>query len=421
MTNFLRKLFKFLLLVVVILAAVITLIVVQQLRGTKKESSLEKIQREKGMPVRVVQPHRRTFTDYLYADGEVWADTRAVVRSRLNEEVKRVHAETGDVVEKGELLVEFRTKDLKVTVNARKTAAEEAERNYERFKALYEDGHVTKQALEQRRTAMENARAALRNAKSRLGFAAVHAPAAGIVETRDVEPGEFKAAGKLLLTIVDLRTVDIRADVAGSELSRAKEGAQVQFRLADSRQWHDASIARLSPSTSNPNRFFDVYMDVSNQRIDGQWLLRPGMYVEVRVPRKTVSDAVAVPENVVRQRGQEYYAFVVYRKKVEVPAEISRKRTGKPDKISAQIPWALKRYLRKYTGGKNTGEKERKMKTVKIHEAKRVPVQPGMREGRFIQLVKQTFTDAEGVVVNPVDDLETGQKVSIQTRQGTDR
>ncbi len=418
-----RKIFKALLIAAVILLLLVALIVIQQLRGATKEVTIEGVQKRQGKPVSVVHPRKRDFTDYLHADGEVQADRRAVLRSRLNEEVKKVFVESGDSVEKGQTLAKFRTEDLKAELKARKTVAKEAKRNYERYQSLYKAGNVTEQVTEQRRTALENAQARLRQIKSKMEFTTVEAPMAGRVERREVDPAEFKAAGNVLFTIVDLSTVVIKADVPGPQIAAFAPGDAAQFRLGGGGKWRTGSITRVRPATKNPNRFFEVFIEKENIRPNknGGFLMYPGMYAEVRLPKEKATSMLAVPENTIRQTASGYAVYVVreHQEQVEVAKD---EKQEPPQGFFSTVGWAVARYVTELTGGKKTEKEKQKkeeMREVQVQkvEAVDVEVESGLRSGSLAGVRGERLSTDARVVVNPTDELSAGQKVHIVSKE----
>jgi multidrug resistance efflux pump len=83
-------------------------------------------------------------------------------------------------------------------------------------------------ALERQRDA-----AAAQHAKAavRLGYTEVHAPTAGIVDTRAVRAGEYVAPGSALLTIVNPDDLWVRADVEEGAIDRIRLGDRLTVRL----------------------------------------------------------------------------------------------------------------------------------------------------------------------------------------------
>jgi len=281
------------LLVLLVLTGLLSVPILYSLgRPQVRAVSIEKIHAEEGIPVETVHPVLKEFRDYFHCDGSVVADVRAMLRANVEEVVEVVNARVGDAVRKGQVLVEFRKTDLEAAIQAAETAFQEAQNNYDRYAKLREDGVISQDRLELYRTRRDNAAAALEAARSRLKFADVASPVDGVVEQRWVEAGEYKGVGKELMTIVDLSTVEVAALVPEAQVAHVAPGTQAEFMLESQDEWLAGTVSRVSPATTDPNRFFDVYLKVQNSPASGGWLMRPGMYAQVRFLRSDKPERV---------------------------------------------------------------------------------------------------------------------------------
>lgn len=357
---------RIILVVIVILTAVI---VIRMARKGTGAVSIEEIERRDGVAVAVENPVRMDFTDYVYCDGEVDVSARYALRSSIDEIVEAVHVDVGDIVKEGQILVEFRSGDIRADISAKRAAHDEAKRNYERYKVLLDKGGVSKNMVEAKRTASESAAAALRRAESKMEFAQVRAPMGDVpiddegsvqVEARFVDPGEHKGKGKELITLVDLSTAEIRAMVPEGGVRSAKVGGEIEFRLEDEKAWRTAVVTRVGPSTKDSNRFFDVFVRLDNERTDSGWVMRPGMYAQVRIPRAVHGNALAVRSGAIRRRGARRSVFVV-----------------------------------------------------KALQTQRIDVETGLTSGGYIQLKGDAIGDDDTIVSNPRGNLRDGTKVRI--------
>ena len=414
------KLLKITLALIIIGLGLTTLIVIQDMRKSGEPVSIERIQRRQGTPVTAVKSRQQDFTQYITTDGNITADDRAVLRSRISEVVDKVAVDVGEKVEKGQVLVKFRKDDLQAMVKARRAAVEEASNNYNRYKTLHEKGHVTRQQIEKRKTALENAQSALKNAKTNLEYASVTSPINGIIDNRYVDTGEFKAAGKLLVSIVKLTDITVRARVPEHFINQIEIGDSVEFRPRTNGDWKQAAVTRIRPSTDNPNRFFDVYMDLPNTRMKENWRLQPGMYCEVRFAAQTFDSATAVPKNCIEKRAGEHYIFGIEEATEQVPIiEYSKKKQPRKGLIKT-VSGALQRYFQSWTGEerKDPADKQApETKTVNIHKAVRINVTPGLQENDYRQLIKTGKSLPTLLIANPTEDLREGDKVKIQNQQ----
>jgi HlyD family secretion protein len=91
---------------------------------------------------------------------------------------------------------------------------------------LVEEGPRREQ-IEQARARVREAREALELARTRLSYATVASPLSGIVLSKNVEPGDYVAAGTPVVTIGDLSDVWMRAYIEETDLGRVKTGQPV--------------------------------------------------------------------------------------------------------------------------------------------------------------------------------------------------
>ena len=390
-------------------------------RPRMRAVSIEKIQAREGIPVEVVRPVAMEFTDYFYCDGEVVADVRAMLRAKVDEVVEAVHARVGEPVHKGQVLVEFRTTDLEAAIQAAETAFEEAQSNYKRYASLLDQRVISEDRLEQARTQRDNAAAALRAARSRLTFAEVASPVDGIVEERWVEPGEYKGLGKELISIVDLSTVEVAALVPEQEVAGLSVGTAGEFQLESTDEWLKGRVSRISPSTQDPNRFFDVFLKVENRQTNAGWLMRPGMYAEVRFPREEARRAPAIPDHCVVFEGDSKVVYLIRADTQQVPVE----NPGSAEKAPAEVGFvgrlelglqrvggfgaAMLRKLRK----QEEAQQQPEYRDVEVQVARRLVVREGLRQEGFVQLVDDPVSEDDLVIVRPREAIRDGLKVQI--------
>ena len=411
------KVLKIVAVVGLILLAVLViggLVLYRFLQEPEKTPSQEQIEREKGVAVEVTRPSRRDVTDYLLCDATVEAKIRWLLRAQIAETIEAVHVDVGDSVELGQLLIEFRKTDLQADVEARRAAHEEARNNFESYERLFKEKVVSRVALEARRTAMQAAAAALQRAESSMRFTQVRAPIGEppgegegrvIVQARHVEPGERKGAKDELLTLVDLSEVEVHALVPETGLPVCGPGTGAEFRLEGEQTWRAGTVRRVSPSTGNASRFFDVFIEASNERRAGQWVMRAGMYAEVRFASARASDALVVRADALRREGARHYVFLVARgleENPESPAE-QRSRTSE-----------FRTKLRRLLGMERSKEPdESKQAPKEVWKARRVEVQTGLRGEGYVQLLGDAVSEDVLLVANPRGQMRDGVKVNI--------
>ena len=161
-----------------------------------------------------------------------------------------------------------------------KAAVEEAEA----MAALVKIG-PRKEKIDQARSNLHQARQALAIAQTRLGYATLLAPVAGVVLSKNVESGEYVAAGTPIVTVGNLKDIWLRAYIVGPDLSRVKVGQTARV-YTDSypdkpytgRISFIASEAEFTPKTVQTSKeriklVYRIKIDIDNPDME----LKPGM------------------------------------------------------------------------------------------------------------------------------------------------
>jgi membrane fusion protein (multidrug efflux system) len=381
-------------------------------RPQKRSVSIEQKQAREGIPVSVTRPKPMSFQDYFACDGSVVALDRAMLRTKVEEVVEAVHVRVGETVKKGQVLVKFRTTDLEADIAAAETAFQEAQRNFERYQSLAEQRVVSQEQLDLARTRRDAAQARLTTARSRLDFATIDSPLDGEVEGRFVDPGEQKGVGKELLSIINLETVEVSALVPEAEVKHVTLGEQAEFQTDATDDWQTGQVSRISPSTSDPNRFYEVFLRVPNRKAGGNWVFRPGMFARVRFLRRT-AEGLGLPVNALLYEGNQQVAFAVVAGTAQVPPAPPKEDTRSG--FFARLARGAERLQQLAAKAKanSNADPGAQLETVQGLVAKRLLVVPGIQSGDFVHVTDRGLAAETQVIVNPRNDIRDGTLLQI--------
>ncbi len=148
-------------------------------------------------------------------DGVVEAVRRAELSAQTTGRVTLVNVDVNAHVAAGTILMRISAVEQEAGANtaraqlrAAEASATEAQQNYQRFVALAPGQFVSRAQIDQSRAARDAAVAARDAARAQLAQAAqqedytvVRAPLAGVVASRDVEPGETVSPGQPLMSV----------------------------------------------------------------------------------------------------------------------------------------------------------------------------------------------------------------------------
>lgn len=292
----------------------------------------------------------------LNASGYVTPRRRATIAAKITGLVKEVFAEEGMRVQPEQILATLDDSDAQARlISARAdreaTAAAladlrvnlaNAERDRRRMEALWKDGAISEQLLDQARTAADSFRARIaladeqvraaeartRVAQQDLDNTIIRAPFAGIVVSKDAQRGEMvspiSAGGGFtrtgIATLVDMNSLEIEVDVNESYIARVRPGQAVRAVLDAYPDWQIPAKVRTVIPTADRQKA-TVKVRVEFDRLDPRIL--PDMGVKVTFfgdessTRATGASRVLVPRTAVRGEGNSQVVFVYREGRVE--------------------------------------------------------------------------------------------------------
>ena len=299
-------------------------------RAKKKNAATE---------VRLEQVGRRDLVSAVTASGRIEAQTKVDVSADITGRIIRIGVKEGDVVTKGQFLIQIdpaqyqanvaRSQGLVASAQAglvqSRANRDQAERALNRAKELAKAGSnlIAPEAVEQSQTAYEvadanwrasqaqldQARAGLREAQDQLSKTRLIAPMSGRVVRLAVEEGEVAVPGTfsretgLLLTIADLSVILANVKVDETDVVRLARGDSVEVtidafpdttftgrvtKISNSAQM---TATQTSGGSTDQAVDFEVEVTLDNPPAD----VRPDLSCTSRIVTDTRVKALSVP------------------------------------------------------------------------------------------------------------------------------
>ena len=189
--------------------------------------------------------------------------------------VRSVNVDVGSPVKAGQTLITLQVAARGAQVQSGQTAYDEALLNYNRLKQLNAKGGISKSEVDAAYSRMKTAEAALKSTQSSLQRTSLKASIDGIVSARSVEPGEIAESGKVLLSIVDPKTMEAELMVSKKDIMKINAGTTVEIRVDG--QTHTGWVKRISPEAQSGSGLYPVVVGLPENS-----LILPGTYVEGR-------------------------------------------------------------------------------------------------------------------------------------------
>ncbi|KTE10138.1 efflux RND transporter periplasmic adaptor subunit [Sphingopyxis sp. H115] len=271
--------------------------------------------------VTVVVPGRVSVEAAIAANGTIAARREMPVGvAGEGGQVVRVLVEPGQWVGAGQTLAVIdrsvqaqQAASLAASIRVAQADADLAQAELERAQALVGRGFISKADMDRKRATRDAANARVRVAQAqyqeavaRNGRLNIVAPAAGLVLTRQVEPGQIVGAGSgVLFRMARGGEMEMLAQMAEADLARVKVGTRATVTPVGS----DLSIAgqvwQKSPVINMDTRQGTVRIAVPYSEA-----LRPGGFADARLIAGTAS-APLLPESAVQSGVEGNFVLVV--------------------------------------------------------------------------------------------------------------
>ncbi|SEU14238.1 membrane fusion protein, macrolide-specific efflux system [Pseudomonas sp. NFR09] len=307
------------------------------------------------------------------------------VGAQVSGQILHLHAQPGDLIAKGKLLVEIDPSVQKAAVDAGRASLRAlkaqlvdqsaqhklATQRYARLHSLVIDGATslddlqsaqatltsTGARIEQLEAQIAQTLATLNADEARLGYTRIYAPITGTVVSVDAREGQTLNATYQtpdILRIADLTTMTVWTEVSEADVGKVKPGMRAYFTTLgdDQRRW-DGKVRQVLPapptqtsigagkSPASGNSKVVVYtalFDVDN----ADSALMPQMTAQVAFIQEQAQDTLAAPFSALTPVGASQDVFTARVKHDDGTTEVRQVRIGARNRYTAQILEGLK-------------------------------------------------------------------------------
>jgi len=284
----------------------------------------------------------------LNASGYVVAEKKAAVGVKTTGTLEWLGVHEGSIVKKGELIGRLENRDLEASLEQARANLELQEANlkqaeaelmdaglvHERNRQLLEKGFISQQEYDTSLTRLKKAealvmsqRAALRLAEAQvraaeiaLGYTYIRAPFDGIVLTKDADVGDIVTplgaatnARASIVTIADLKSIYVEADVSEQNIGKVREGQECVIELdAFPERRFRGRVSKIIPTADRTKASVKIKVSFI-ERAEG---ILPDMSAKVlfldrSVKRDDLNPVVVIPPSAIKERAQGAIVFVV--------------------------------------------------------------------------------------------------------------
>jgi membrane fusion protein (multidrug efflux system) len=245
--------------------------------------------------------------------GTLRANEAVEITAKVGNQVTAVRFTEGQRVAAGQVLVELDGAQARADLAAAEAALTESRSAYSRSRDLFTRQALSESQLEQIEATLKGNEARVASARARVADTVIRAPFAGRVGLRRVSVGTLVSPGDAITTLDDTSVMKLDFDVPETFLAMLESGLAVSALSAAYPQRTFQGTVRTVDSRVDPvSRSVTVRAELDN----AAGLLKPGMFMTVRLAREA-APALVVPEAAIVPERGKVYVFVVEGGKVE--------------------------------------------------------------------------------------------------------
>ena len=315
---------------------------------------------------------RHEVIEYVTVVGNLIGEATVDVVPRVAGRLDSIPVKLGDRVDKGQLVAKVEDREIreqvnqseanlevnKATVVSRDNDLKVAQSALDRANTSFERGLVSKQALEDAEARYNSAvsqvsvaKAQLQSTQSRLdelkinlSNTSLYAPMSGVISRRNLDPGAFAGANTVVLSMVDISTVRLIANLVEKDYKRVASGAQALVEVdAFPNEKFTGHVSRVAPVFDPATRTATMEIEVPNPG----YRLKPGMYARVQLTADRRPSALTVPRDAIVDIDGKHGLYVVQ-------GDVARFRevqTGISDAVRVEVTSGIEEGTRIVTMG----------------------------------------------------------------------
>lgn len=273
--------------------------------SSKHETDHEKTEKLAAVPVRVetVQSQSRITTEQVV--GTVRAKLQATLEAKLGGRITRLTVILGQRVKAGELLARLDTAEIKARLDQAEASLQQAQRDWKRSSALFEQQAATRAEYDAAQTAFSKAKAAVAEVRAVVGYAEILAPFDGVITKKWADLGDFSAPGKPLISMEDPAVLQVEADVPQAIAAHVAPDTRLTVRVDGTGAALTGIVSEVAAAGDPQTRTVRIKVD-----LPAQPSLSSGRFARLMVPTGA-SQSLRLRASAVLQRGQLQIVFVV--------------------------------------------------------------------------------------------------------------
>lgn len=282
--------------------------------GPGEEDTSEARERDEGrpeenvVPVKVIRPSQGDIVQSIQATTSIEAKREAHVYSKMIGFCHRISVEEGDCVQEGDRLAKLDDDEIRLTFAQAAARLDKAKNDHERAVELHAGGLISDQAYQDLSVQFRLAKSDYDLSKKRLDDTEIVAPLSGVVTERNVKLSDLVTTTQPLFKVVDLHILEAEVHVPEQDYEKVRAGQKAILKIdAFPEKSFFGKVERKSPVIDSRSGTAEATIAVENP----EGVLRPGMFVRVRIVIAVHPDALILPREAILAQGDRKAVYTV--------------------------------------------------------------------------------------------------------------
>lgn len=276
-----------------------------------RNQMIQKAIKGKGMPpqaVSTIVAQTSPWQPTVEAVGTLRASSGANLAAEVGGLVTAIHFESGETVKAGQLLVELNAAPLKAQLEQLKTGVMLAQQNYDRDVAQLKVQAISQAAVDTDRANLKSAQAQVATQQANIALRSVRAPFAGRLGIRQIDLGQFIAAGTAIVNLQKLDPMYLDFTVPQAQIALIHVGDKISIKtnaMADKK--FVGSVTAIEPQVDTATRNLKVRARIANPKGE----LLPGIFATARLDQGSKREYITLPNAAIAYNPYGSTVFVV--------------------------------------------------------------------------------------------------------------
>ncbi|WP_192901514.1 efflux RND transporter periplasmic adaptor subunit [Rodentibacter pneumotropicus] len=249
---------------------------------------------ESASPVTALEVKASEWTPVINTTGLVRPNQGAMLSAQNAGTVSNVFVQNGQIVKKGDLLVELDSSVERASLKASQAQLPALRQTYQRYANLLASNAVSRQEVDNAKSAYDAQVANIESLKAMIERRQIVAPFDGKAGIVKVNVGQYVNVGTEIVRVEDTSSMKIDFAISQNELDKLHLGQRVTT-TTDARQGEtfSARITAIEPAINSSTGLVDIQATFDPE--DGRKLLS-GMFSRLRIALPTETNQIVVPQ-----------------------------------------------------------------------------------------------------------------------------